>query len=248
MYEDETSLDTMTSTETGNEDDLFLFLDDDEGDNSEQEPESQNEPAETFTVKYNGKEQQLTREELIANAQKGMNYDHVKGELDNVREGNVYKAMKAYADKAGMSIDEAATFLLESAAADAELEEEQSIRNQYGNLPGDVIKELVASRTAEKRAAATAKAESEQQKAWAEALDAYPDLTMDNVPQSVLDAVAKGATPLMALKDNEIASLRQQLKNNATQKQNDLNRARSVGSVRGGGTAEKDPFLSGFGY
>lgn len=246
MYEDETSLTTET-TETGNEDDLFLFLDDEEGNNAETEPESQKEPAETWTVKYNGKEQQLTRDEMITNAQKGLNYDHVKGELDNVREGNVYKAMKAYADKAGMSIDEAATFLLESAAADAELEEEQSIRNQYGNLPADVIKELVASRTAEKRAAATAKAESEQQKAWAEALDAYPDLTMDTIPQGVLEAVSKGASPLMALKDNEIAALRQQLKNNATHQQNDLNRARSVGSVRGGGTAEQDPFLAGFG-
>ena len=246
MFEDETSLQDMSSQETGEEDDLFLDLDDVE-EPSDEESGSQNEPAETFTVKYNGKEQQLTREELIAHAQKGMNYDHVKGELDNVREGNVYKAMKAYADKAGMSIDDAATYLLESAAADAELEEEQSIRNQYGNLPADVIKELVASRTAEKRAAATAKAESEQQKAWAEALEAYPDLTMDTVPQSVLEAVSKGASPLMALKDNEIATLKQAIKDGHTQKQNEINRARSVGSVRGGGTVEQDPFLAGFG-
>ena len=31
----------------------------------------------TFTVKYNGEEKQLTREEIISLAQKGMNYDKV---------------------------------------------------------------------------------------------------------------------------------------------------------------------------
>lgn len=58
------------------------------------EPEEENttepdaKPAEEepkYTVKYNGKEIELPVSELIKNAQKGMNYDHVRGELEELR-------------------------------------------------------------------------------------------------------------------------------------------------------------------
>ena len=40
---------------------------------------------EVFTVKYNGKEQTLSRDEMVTNAQKGMNYDHIYAELQDAR-------------------------------------------------------------------------------------------------------------------------------------------------------------------
>lgn len=226
---------------------LLELTDDDRTDEQAADVQEAHEE-QKYTVKYNGEEQQLSLDELITHAQKGMNYDKVKGERDSLREGKVYKAMQAYAAKAGMSVDAAAQYLLESDAADAELAEEEAIRNEYGNLPDGVLRELVSSRTAAKRQAIESKAVTEEEKAWQQALDAYPSLTMDSIPDAVRDAVAKGESPLMALRNNEIAELRKQLKEKETENQNNLNRAKSVGSVHSAGTVEQDPFLQGFGY
>lgn len=249
--EEETTLNTVETNEaeTDNlfdEDEDLFDLEDDEAE--EAEAPEQDTQEEKWTVKYNGQEQQLTREQMTEYAQKGMNYDHVKGELDSVREGNVFKAMKAYADKAGMSVEDAARFLLESDAADAEMAAEKEIRDQYGQLPDAVIKELVASRTAEKKKAATVKQESKEEKAWADALEAYPDINKDNIPQDVLDAVSRGKDPLMALRENEIKQLKKQLADQAVAEKNKENKAKSVGSVRSNGGAEKDAFLAGLGF
>lgn len=47
-------------------------------------PAPGNEPA--YTVKYNGEEKKLPLAELLANAQKGLNYDHVRQELELFRQ------------------------------------------------------------------------------------------------------------------------------------------------------------------
>jgi len=246
MEMENTTLDVQEQ-EPALEDSLF----DEDWDDTEAEggePTEEQAPAEqTYTVKYNGAEQQLTMEQLIEHAQKGMNYDKVRGERDSLREGNIYKAMQAYGKKMGMGAEDAAKYLLDTEAADAELEEEKTIRDQYGNLPNEVIRELVAARTAGKKRDVDKAAEAKEQERWGKALEAYPDLNMDNVPASVMEAVSRGVDPLMALRENEIAQLKAQLASASTEQKNELNRARSVGSVRSNGGAEKDPFLQGFG-
>lgn len=56
------------------------------------EPEQQDQPEQPsvneepkYKVKFNGKEQELALSDLITHAQKGMNYDHVKGDLEAQR-------------------------------------------------------------------------------------------------------------------------------------------------------------------
>lgn len=63
---------------------------------AETHEEPQQEPTEQrFKVKYNGQEQELTVDELIANAQKGMNYDHVRGDLEKERKTRAELETKA---------------------------------------------------------------------------------------------------------------------------------------------------------
>ena len=55
------------------------------------EPETQTEPKsdakpETIRIKYNGKEQDITLEQAVELAQKGMNYDKVLNERNGMRE------------------------------------------------------------------------------------------------------------------------------------------------------------------
>ena len=72
-------------------------------------------------VVFNGEKKTLTRDEAIANAQKGMNYDHVKAELDRLRAAEKDRAADTDAlsvlDKAAQSLgmDRAGYLFAESA-------------------------------------------------------------------------------------------------------------------------------------
>lgn len=222
--------------------------DDEEPEGEDTEPEQE----ETFTVKYNGEERTLTREELITAAQKGLNYDKIKGKLDSAESGVVYKAMKAGADKAGMSVEDYANYLLENSEADKQLEAEREIREKYPGAPAAMVKELAKYRANAEESAAKTKektdVETAEQKAWAEALQEYPDLKLDQIPEDVLKNVKEGMSPLRAMMKHEILELRKQTQHQEIEKKNEANRKATIGSLKGrGGPDAKDPFLEGYG-
>lgn len=251
MEEMEYTSPELTEQNVDGIDDPFEFddLEDDTEVDGTENDSAVPEAEEEFTVKYNGEEQKLNRDQMTEYAQKGMNYDKVKGKLDSYLEGNIARAFKAQADKAGMSPEEFASYVLDNEAADAELAEEQAIRNQYGNVPDALLKELVASRTASKKASAAAKQESAEAEKWGKLLDEYPDVTAENIPQDVREAVANGVDPVTAMHKHRIAELEQKLQTQAVEQQNKINKQKSVGSAQSGhSAADADPFLMGFGY
>lgn len=216
------------------------------------EPEGAADDVPDFlTVRYNKADRKLSRAEAVEYAQKGLNYDHVHEELTSYREGVIGKALKAYADQAGMSVEAYANYMLQSADAAAEKSAIEKLSEEHPDWPEDAVRELVkAQREGEKTQAKSAE-EVKRQKAWAEALAAYPDIKPDSIPQDVQDAVAQGSSPLEALREHELAELRAKVaeltaKKEKDDKQSD-NRARSIGSAAGvssGGEAEDD-FLAG---
>ena len=109
----------QSSSETTN-DDVFetMFADDSTDDSTEENTEeteethedenqdTQSEEATDFlNIRYNGEDKALTQDEAIMLAQKGMNYDKVKGKLDALENGAL-KSISAIAERAGMTIDE----------------------------------------------------------------------------------------------------------------------------------------------
>ena len=100
-----------------NEQEDELFGDDDlewEDDDTEvEEKEPDDEQDDGLTVKYNGKEQKVGKDEIPTLVQKGLNYDHIQSELDSMRQGNMYKVLKKAADKEGMSVEQYAKFVLD---------------------------------------------------------------------------------------------------------------------------------------
>lgn len=68
---------------------------------NEESPETDFKPL-TYTVKVNGEEKELNEEELIANAQKGMDYDRIRKERDDFKES--LNDISDLAKEAGMSI------------------------------------------------------------------------------------------------------------------------------------------------
>lgn len=198
-----------------------------------------------LTVRYNGKDTKVKKEDIPTFVQKGMNYDHVQSELDSMRNGNMYKALKKAADKEGMSVEQYAKYVLDQEDANALTEEEAAVRKENPNLPNNIIKELAEARAAKKANNAKAETNSAEEKAWADALKEYPDMTRDTIPDDVLQAVAGGKSPLIALKDHEISQLKAAQKKAAIEEKNKKNKEKSTGSLNGYRSDGDDQFLQG---
>lgn len=218
---------------------------DDDGDTEVEGNEPDEAQDDGLTVKYNGKETKVAKDDIPAYVQKGMNYDHVMSELDSMRSGNMYKALKRAADKEGMSVEQYAKYVLDREDADALSEAEAAVRKENPNLPNNIIKELAEARAAKKQHNAKADESSEQEKAWAEALKEYPDVTRDTIPQEVLEAVASGKSPLIAMKNYEISQLKAAQKQRAIEDKNLKNKEKSTGSMNGNRSDGDDMFLQG---
>lgn len=214
----------------------------DESVEGEKEAEAQDDG---LTVKYNGKEQKVGKEEIPTLVQKGLNYDHIQGELESMRSGNMYKVLKKAADKEGMSVEQYAKYVLDKEDADTLTAEENAVRKEFPNLPNNIVKELAEARATKKQHNAKADESSETERAWAEALKEYPDITRDTIPQEVLEAVAGGKTPLIAMKNYEISQLKAAQRKTAIDEKNLKNKEKSTGSMNGNRSDGDDQFLQG---
>lgn len=238
----------MSEEETIQQQDEELFDDTDDldWDDDDTEGEEAEEPQDDgLTVKYNGKEQKVGKDEIPTLVQKGLNYDHVQSELDSMRSGNGYKVLKKMADKEGMSVEQYAKFVLDKEDADNLTDAEEEVRKEFPNIPNSLVKELAEARAAKKQNKAKAETESETEKAWAEALKEYPDITRETIPTEVLEAVSKGASPLIALKNHEISQLKAAQKKAAVEEKNLKNKEKSTGSMNGNRSDGDDLFLKG---
>jgi hypothetical protein len=241
MFDDETNLeqeDTMFG-----DDDLDLDWDDDTDEDEENQPVEEQDDG--LTVKYNGKETKVAKDDIPTYVQKGMNYDHIKAELESLQAGNAYRVLKKQADKEGMSVEQYAKYMLDKEDADVLSDMESEVRKENPNLPNSIIKELAEARAAKKANNAKAEQNTAAEKAWAEALSEYPDMTRDSIPQEVLEAVAGGKSPLIALKNYEIAQLRAKEKQSSIEQRNIKNKEKSTGSMRGDSADGDDQFLAG---
>ena len=262
MMEGETSQNTVTGGMFDGEPDLNWSEDAVEGEETETSADAQKpvpeakepekaEENDFLVIRYNKADRKLTKAEAVELAQKGANYDHVKSELDSYRDGPIGKAIKAYADAAGMSVEKYAEMMMQQQEAAAEKQAIEQLQEKYPEAPDELLKEYARLQLEGNKAKAVSAEEAKRQKQWADALAEYPDIKPDAIPQEVHDAVANGSTPLDALRMHELASLRAKVAEltsakETKQKQED-NRARSIGSAAGvsaGGEAEDD-FLAG---
>ncbi len=88
----------------------------------------------TITVKYNGEERQISLEEAVVLAQKGMNYDHVVAERDSKYKREL-DVLERYAAMSGMSRDEYVRRLEEEEAASASGEDWRGMQELYSVYP-----------------------------------------------------------------------------------------------------------------
>ena len=221
------------------------------------ETEVRNE--DTFSLKYMGEEKSFTREEVVPLAQKGMDYDRVKGQLEEAR-----NSLKEYEQiKGDLAKRNDQLYWLEELAKEQnqtlddliEVTQAQVMARKTGqNI--EVCKGIVKNQRLERELKARESklnATTDQNEKIKSDIDAfmkaYPDLAADpkNLPQEVWDAVKAGEPLLNAYRAYEIKQLRAQLeqqKAEAEKKlQKEINKSRSTGSMSTKGKKTEDDFF-----
>lgn len=212
-------------------------------DGQEPEAEALAEEEPKYKVNFLGEEKELPVSELVTAAQKGMNYDHVKKELESLKaiaseRESAYQVMEQMAKTSGMTMEQYLNVCRNTL-------EESRIRTQVEKgVPEEVAKrllELEEKETLREEAERAQKAEAQKQEAYADLLREYPELT--SLPDEVAAAVAGGETPLNAYRAYELKQVKHRL---AVLEKANENKNRSVGSVQGDSPEEVDDFLAGF--
>ncbi len=233
-------------------DELFAEDADEQDTNASAEPEDwqedEGEPAPVkeepkYKVNFLGEEMELPVSELVTAAQKGMNYDHVKAELDRLRAASeqneaAREVMEQLARSSEMTVEEYAELCRNTL-------EENKLREQLDRgIPEDAAKRLLELEEKERlrgEEEVKQRDEARKQEAYSALIREYPDLT--SLPDEVAAAIAEGESPLNAYRAYELRQLKAEL---AALKKTTENRRKSTGSLQGDAPEETDDFLMGF--
>ena len=189
-----------------------------------------------------GNEKEYSIEDVLNLAGKGLDYDGVRRDRDELRE---YKAfLKELADNSGLSVDE----LVDSTRA--RIYKDEKRRN------GEEVSDVDALRAVQRNRAQRKAAEAEPKKVDTDKMiksfvNEFKDVQAKDIPESVWKEAHETGDLAGAYrkysnnqKDAEIARLKEE---NTKLKQNQKNKDRSIGSQRSAGNpTPKDPFDEGW--
>lgn len=248
MDEQMTNQSTESTTNEQGFDDLFA------------EPETTTETtseveAPFMTVKYNGAEQGLSQDEAITYAQKGMNYDKVYGQLEQLRNDPIRRVFEEQAQRAGLSLNEYAErldqFQRESAInrlANTFMDENPDATEDIARKYAEAQYNSTLAQNEREQANSIAQEEANRQQ-WAmsqiEAFQrAYPDVDIRTLPQDVIDEINAGESLLSAYRAHENREMKETI---TALRQNRYNEETSTGTLSNNSKQEGggDPFLDG---
>lgn len=212
----------------------------DKGDAGQDQPE-------LFTLKRFGETRQVSREDLIAMAQKGWDYDTVQQERDQLRQYRqeadpALELVKAYAKQNNMSVSDYLDFCRKQEFVRQGMTE-QDAQNRLGmEKERAELDRRQAALDVQEQAQTSARAEAQKRQ---EALRAdvanfykvYPSVDPKSIPQEVWSAVQKGDTLVNAYTMNENKRLQAEL---AAERQNKANAQKTPGSLGRNTGAELD--------
>ncbi len=186
-----------------------------------------------YRVVYNGKEMYLTLDELKTNAQKGLNYDHVKGEYDILRAQPGAQEVLGDARKSGLSPE---GYLAEQKKLRRRSRVENLIRRGIREKDALYMTDLEDALEGERLKA-------ERKKPFYDFIRTYPDVDPGSIPLRAWELYRGGMDLISAYAMCENERLRRDI---LLEKQNAEGRSRSAGSAIGNAPGEApDPFLEG---
>ena len=231
-----------------------------DAEDGKEEP-GQPDPNQKFTIKVNKETREVSLTEMTELAQKGADYDRVKGQLDTIRQNEQslqtrINEQKPFMDFLEMAAEQTGTpisdlvhslhkNLLMSSKGMSDAEAEAEIR---AIMAEKQVKDLTAQQAEAEKKPAAEDPQARMQRDIEEFRKEFPDveLTTDQIKKMGPD-IRNGMSMVTAYrnmrnaeKDAEIAELKRQLE---AEKQNKKNRAKTPGSQRdSGGQRTKDAF------
>ena len=211
-------------------------------DQKTEEPEQKGDAEDQrVKLKHNGEEVEVDREKLIELAQKGLDYDRVKGERDSFKADGPtlqrYKEQEAFlqelAESGGMDVQA----LMDSTRARMLMAKEDGLSEQ------EALRRVreTARKAAEKKEETKAEPTPEERRhaMFADFLSAYPNVKAEEIPKEVWDSAAQNYDLTGAYRSWENKQLRAE---NEKLRQNQRNKERSTGSRKSTASSERSSF------
>lgn len=230
------------------------------------EPAEENKeevPAQTFTLKHNGAEFQVTQEQIVPLAQKGMDYDRIREQRDNLLNDPSLRRLDDFARLQGMSREQFIGSLVEAFEGQqismmaGQLMEQRGLDEQtayemaslhYQNENAQKYQEYQRAeqeRAYQEELYNAQVAESEEAKtiqSFNALINKYPELKdkrWDEFPEQVRNDITNGISPLEAYQSFVIAERSKELE---ILKTNNKNKERATGDAKHKSTSEDSDF------
>lgn len=229
-----------------------------QGAGAPEQTEQADQPDDVYHLKWLDEQKDVNREEVTQLAQKGLDYDRVKGKLEAQRAQT--EQYKAFHDENEEAVRELQAFMEETGAKSvAEVLDGLRVgRKVSAGTARDVAVAQVAQERAERALKWSAAkredaASKSQEKAAADVrafIEAHPDEDLAKLLPELSEDLDKTQDLEKAYTAYSMRKLQKQVKELtdalAAEKQNKSNRQRSAGSARsaGGETVKDDPFLA----
>jgi arsenate reductase-like glutaredoxin family protein len=275
--------DETQTSESMNDTDVDLFADDDAddmfddytndsdevgadnavGQDSAQQAGEANQVGTVLDIVYNGQSMQLTREEAVTLAQKGMNYDKKIQELEMLKNSPERQMFQQLADQSGMPYEQFLdSFKNQIRQSTIQVKAENLARQNGMDMNSAMMlaqselerEELQHKQDAEDAQRQQIMKQVEQQaqrkeqfaREIADLVRENPDFqskypTVESMPQVMQDAILNGGSIKQAYQQVVIEQLKSE---NAAYKQNQFNMNQSPGSASGRKANSSDAFLN----
>lgn len=244
-----------TNEELSDSDDQIELPDDENNPASSEDNQNGNEEI-FIDVVYNGESKKLSKEEAITLAQKGMNYDKVNENLQNLRNSKELQMLNRMAQESGLSPTDYLA-KLDNFQKDSFVNKVYAqLKERYPDAPDNLLLENASNYVNQQVQARNEEQyrlqQMEQQKEEEFYLNQielftqkYPNVDLSKLPGEVLLSINKGMPLVAAYQDYENSLLRKEIE---TLKLNNKNKTVSPGSLKGNQSSENesDPFLQGF--
>ena len=231
------------------------------GENAQQTQQQAQQPTadapKMWTLRYMDADKQVSESEMITLAQKGMDYDRIRGKYDESKP--VMELFGSFAKQAGMSISDYLSAIRTQAKqasgmSEAEAKRAVALEDREAAVSAREAEEAKRQSGANQAAQAKAAADARRSADIAEFQKLFPDAAKDPkaIPQEVWANVQSGMTLVSAYSKYAVEqanAARQAAEQKASAaSQNQANASRATGSMASAGenTGSKDPFLAGW--
>lgn len=208
----------------------------------------------TLKVKYNGSEQELSYEDAITYAQKGMNYDKLNQKYETLFNSPELKMISKQAEQMNMTPREYVNYLEQFQIKSLTNKAMKELREQYPDADENLllqvaqnqVNDYLGEQEYERQLQQQRESETQENQLTNQIerfINEYPDVDIDHLPEEVLQYISQGEDLLSAYRAYEIKLMKDRL--NAFEV-NSRNKAKAIGNLTDDRKSEtNDPFLDG---